>query len=99
MKKKNEEQQQQRSNGPVFMKRVGSIKLSIFENTAAEGGQVYSNIALVRRYRSADGAWHDSNVFNGVVDALSARECLDRAIAFIHEREESRSETTDEEGR
>ena len=90
MKKGKEEQS--KGKAPLFVKRIGSVKLSLFENPATEGGQVFSNLALVRRYRAADMTWHDSNVLNGVVDAVSAAECLRCAIEFMHRREEGKTE-------
>ena len=91
MKKGREEQGKEKGKAPIFMKRVGAVKLSLFENVA-EGGQVFSNLALVRRYRAADTTWHDSNVLNGVVDAVSAAECLRCALEFMHRREEGKHE-------
>ena len=97
MKKGKDEQA--KAKAPVFFKRVGSVKLSLFENAAAEGGQVFSNLALVRRYRAADMTWHDSNVLNGVVDAVSAAECLRCALEFMHRREEGKTENEEQGGK
>lgn len=86
MKKGEKQQPEEKATGPVFVKRIGSVKCSVFENES-DSGRVYSNIAVVRRYRANDGEWHDTNVLNGAADGLAAMEGLRCAIDFINQRE------------
>ncbi|MFO0941539.1 MAG: hypothetical protein U0930_12320 [Pirellulales bacterium] len=87
MKKQEKGKEEAKQSGPVFAKRIGNIKVSVFENASSESGRVYSNIAVVRRYRSNDGNWHDTHVLNGSADGLAAIESLRCAIDFINQRE------------
>lgn len=84
--KKKEAEKRDSSQRPAFTKRIGTVKVAVFEN-AAESGRVYSNISVIRRYRASDGEWHDSNVLNGVGDALAAIEGIRCAIDFVNARE------------
>lgn len=95
MKKGEKQQAEPKTAGPVFVKRIGSVKCSVFEN-ASESGRVYSNIAVVRRYRANDGEWHDTNVLNGTADGLAAMEGLRCAIDFINHRDAEQHNDADE---
>ncbi|MDZ4848217.1 MAG: hypothetical protein SGI77_02900 [Pirellulaceae bacterium] len=95
MKKEKEVEKEQKGQGPAFVKRIGSVKCSVFEN-AAESGRMYSNLSVVRRYRANDGEWHDTNVLNGTADGLAAIEALRCAIDFVNHREVERNESADE---
>jgi len=70
-------------NRPCFEKRVGSIRLVIFENVA-ENGKPWHNISITRSYRSGT-EWKETSTFNGEGDlaqvgwaVLSALEWLAR---------------------
>ena len=96
MKKENAKEQKTQKAGPAFVKRIGNVKASVFKNEGGESGKVYFNIAVVRRYRANDGAWHDTNVLNGTADGLAAVECLRLAIDFVNANESSETTLDDE---
>ena len=50
-------------NRPCFEKRVGSIRLVIFENVS-ENGKPWHNVSIMRSYRSGT-EWKDTATFNG----------------------------------
>ena len=86
---------EQKTNSPAFVKRIGNVKCTVFENEA-ESGRVYSNISVVRRYRASDGEFHDTAVLNGSGDALAAIEGMRCCIDFVNKREAGRNESADE---
>ncbi len=53
-------------NRPCFEKRVGSIRLVIFENVS-ENGKPWHNVSITRSYRSGT-EWKDTATFNGEGD-------------------------------
>ena len=91
---KKQEKAIEKGNGPVFMKKVGNVKASVFRNES-DAGRVYFNIAVVRRFRDNAGEWKDTHVLNGVADGLAAIECLRCSIDFVNQTEAGNH--TDEE--
>ena len=61
-------------NAPIYSKQLGQVKASTFENE--KDGKFFFNVQINRRYRSADGEWHDSNVLNGESDVTHLIEIL-----------------------
>lgn len=86
MKKQMKEVEKEKGNGPIFLKKVGSIKATVFRNVS-EAGRAYFNIAVVRRYRDNGGEWKDTHVLNGTADGLAAIECLRCSIDFVNQAE------------
>ena len=86
MKKQVKENETEKGNGPVFTKKVGNVKASVFRN-ASDAGRVYFNIGVVRRYLASDGDWKDTHILNGTADGLAAIECLRCSIDFVNQNE------------
>ena len=85
MKTKGKEKDTTGSNkAPVFQKRIGSIRATVWENDV--DGRCYFNINLVRRFKDGD-EWRDTPTLNNCGDALAAIEALRRCIDFIDARE------------
>ena len=70
-------------NKPVYEKRLGSIRLAIWRNTAEEGKN-WHNVAITRRYRHQD-EWKEATTFNGLGDLALVGECVNAAKAWIAE--------------
>ena len=82
------------NNAPVFQKRIGSIRATVWENNVE--GRLYFNINLVRRFKDQN-EWRDTPTLNNCGDALSAIEALRRCIDFIDAREnEMAAEVSDD---
>jgi len=67
---------------PVFEHRLGSIRVTVWENTDKEGNTFY-NTALVRRYQSGSGEWSNSSSFTGLSDLALLGEALELARTWI----------------
>ena len=78
---------------PVFQKRIGSIRATVWENEV--DGRSYFNINLVRRFKDGD-EWRDTPTMNNSGDALAAIEALRRCIDFIDAREAEMTNESDE---
>ena len=86
MKAKNGKEATANGKAPVFVKRIGSIRASVWANES--DGRVYHNITLVRRYKDGD-EWRDITTLNGAADAIIGMEALRCCVDFIHGREEA----------
>jgi len=75
-----------KTNGtpPVFERRLGSIRVAVFENESDTGP--WWTATLVRRYKAEGEEWKDSNSFNGLQDLAVVQEALCLAQHFIRER-------------
>ena len=76
-----------KTNGtpPVFERRLGSIRVAVFENSSESGP--WWTASLVRRYKDKDGdEWRDANTFNGLQDLAVVQEVVGLAQQFIRER-------------
>lgn len=93
MKTKNAKETTGSGKAPVFVKRIGSVRASVWENEA--DGRIYHNITLVRRYKDGD-EWRDITTLNGAADAVIAIEALRCCLYFIHGQEEAATESHDE---
>ncbi len=69
---------------PVFQKRIGAVRATVWENNV--DGRSYFNINLARRFKDGD-EWKDTPTLNNCGDALAAIEALRRCIDFIDARE------------
>ena len=85
MKTKNAKETSGTAKAPVFVKRIGGVRASVWEN--ATDGRKYFNISLVRRFKDGE-EWRDISTLNGTVDALAAIEALRCCVEFIHRRED-----------
>jgi len=70
---------------PVFEKRLGSIRVAVWENTT--DGKRWHNSSITRRYKQGD-EWKETPTFNGVGDLALVGECVELAKAWIARREE-----------
>jgi hypothetical protein len=76
-----------KTNGtpPVFERRLGSIRVAVFENPSETG--LWWTASLVRRYKDKDSdEWRDANNFNGLQDLAVVQEAVGLAQQFIRER-------------
>ena len=64
----------------VFEQRIGSVRLSIWENVDKEGNCYYSS-NIVRRFKAGD-EWSNSSSFTGLSDLALLREAVELAIAW-----------------
>jgi hypothetical protein len=71
---------------PNYEKRLGNIRVAVWENTTADGKR-WHNSALTRRYKAGDD-WKEAPTFNGLADLVLAAECVEFAKAWIAGQEE-----------
>lgn len=79
--------------GPCYVKRVGMIRGTVWENE--NDGRTYFNVNVVRRYRDGD-EWKDGAAINGLSDIVAAIEVLTCCKTYINAREEGTSHEVDE---
>ncbi|MCY2990846.1 MAG: hypothetical protein NTY19_23660 [Planctomycetota bacterium] len=72
---------------PAYVKRVGAVRLAVWEKEAAEG-RIFHNVSILRRYKDGE-EWKDSSTFNGLSDLASLKEALAHVTAWISHREDS----------
>ena len=59
------ENEEMEKNKPCYEKRIGNIRVAIWENTTE--GKVWHNVAITRRYK--DGTeWKEASTYNGLGD-------------------------------
>ena len=78
---------------PVFQKRIGAIRATVWENEVE--GRSYFNINLVRRFKDGD-EWRDTPTLNNSGDALAAIDALRRCIDYIDAREAEMSNESED---
>ena len=95
--KRNANEKMTGGNPPVYSKRVGNIRAAVWEQTT-EGGAVFHNVSLVRRYKDDDGEWQDSSSFNGTGDLAAARMAIEFVANWLSARQDelARERGTDE---
>lgn len=71
-------------NKPVYEKRIGSVRLAIWENE--NQGKTWHNVAVVRRYKEGE-EWKESANFNGLADLTLLAKAVELGIAWIERRE------------
>ena len=77
-----------KNNKPVFEKRLGHIRVAIWENTTEEGRR-WHTVAITRRYRhESDKTWRNATTFTGLADLALVGECVALAKGWIARREE-----------
>lgn len=82
-----------KENGPVYSKRIGLVRVSIFEN--AHEGRTYHNVTVSRRYRDGD-EWKDTNSLNGLADVACLKEALQHATAWLNARDDEQNAAAEE---
>lgn len=77
---------------PCFEKRVGSIRVAVWENTSESNGtpKKWHNAAITRRYRDGND-WKDAPTLNGLGDLAQAALAVQLAIDWINQRQEGQS--------
>ena len=70
-----------KNTSPVFQKRLGSIRVAVFENTT-DDDRVWHTCSCVRRYKDGD-EWKDSTTLSGLGDIALAKAGLELAMDFI----------------
>ncbi len=83
------------NNRPAYAKRVGSIRVTVWQNQTAEG-KTFFNSSLVRRYKDGD-EFKESNSLNGLADIASAMFALNAAAKFISNTEDEQNQDANEE--
>jgi hypothetical protein len=66
---------------PCFEKRVGSIRLVIFENFS-DNGKPWHNISITRSYRSGT-EWKETTTFNGEGDLAQLGWAIFSALDWL----------------
>ena len=72
-------------NKPSYEKRLGNVRVAIWENTTEEGKN-WHNVAITRRYKQ-NGDWKEAATFSGLGDLALVGECVDVAKSWIAARE------------
>ncbi len=74
------------TNKPAYEKRLGSVRLAIWENSS--NGKPWFNVAITRRYKDGDD-WKDATTFNGLGDLALVSEAVNMAKTWVAEREQA----------
>jgi hypothetical protein len=72
-------------NRPCFEKRVGAIRLVIFENVG-ENGKPWHNISITRSYRVGE-EWQEATTFNGEGDLAQVGWVVFSALEWLRTRQ------------
>lgn len=81
------------SNRPAYAKRIGSVRVTVWENQ--HEGQTFFNASIVRRYRDGDD-WKETGNLNGLSDLTAALYALEAAAQYISDREDEQARQADE---
>jgi hypothetical protein len=76
-------------NRPCFVKKVGAIRLTIFEN--GENGRKWLSVSLSRSYRSGD-EWKETNTLSGEGDLVQAAWAIQSALEWLQNRPNGHTE-------
>jgi len=71
-----------KNTSPIWQKRLGPIRVAVFENTTNDGDKVWHTCSCVRRYKDGD-EWKDSTTLSGLGDIALAKTGLELAMEFI----------------
>jgi hypothetical protein len=74
-------------NRPVFEKRLGFIRVAVWENN--NDGVVWHNVSLTRRYKDGDN-WKEVATFNGLGDLAQVAAAVALAQDWIARRQEEK---------
>jgi hypothetical protein len=81
-------------NKPCYEKRIGSIRLAIWENFGdsknGDNGMpvAWHNVAITRRWRDPSGEWKESTTFNGLGDLAQVATAVWLAQDWIRRRQD-----------
>lgn len=75
-------------NKPVFEKRLGQVRLAIWENATDDPKKKWHNVSITRRYKQNDD-WKETSTFNGLGDLALLGECVNLAKDWIALREQA----------
>lgn len=76
-------------NKPVYEKRIGSVRLAIWENENDK--KTWFNISVVRRFKEGE-EWKETSTFNGLSDLTHLAKAVELGIAWIERREDGQVE-------
>ena len=91
------------SNKPSYEKRLGHIRLAIWENITEKsaeaktvdnksfgngGARIWHNVSITRTYVS-DGQYKEASTYNGLGDLALVAECVQLARAWILARQDN----------
>ena len=79
-----EEKDKAPNAGPVFQKKLGSIRIAVFENTTKDG-RMWHNVRITRQFRRGEG-WGEAPTFNGLADLALVEEGIRQAKAWLNEQ-------------
>jgi hypothetical protein len=77
-------------NRPCFEKRVGNIRVAVWENTNDSNGtpKRWHNVSIMRRYKDGND-WKEVPTLNGLGDLAQAALAVQLAEEWIAQRTES----------
>ena len=70
--------------GPVFQKRLGSIRVAVFRNKGQKGSEWF-NTRIVRQWRQGE-QFREAPTFNGLADLALVEEAVRYAKEFINQQ-------------
>lgn len=76
-------------NKPVYEKRIGSVRLAIWENENDK--KTWLNISVVRRFKEGE-EWKETSTFNGLGDLTHLAKAVELGIAWIERWEDGQVE-------
>ena len=71
----------EKQDRPVFEKRLGHIRVTVWQNLA-EGGRKWYSVVPSRRYRDGD-EWKEAFSFNGLSDLAILKEAISLAGQWL----------------
>jgi hypothetical protein len=72
-------------NKPHYEKRIGNIRVAIWENITE--GVAWHNVSISRRYKDNAGEWKESTTFNGLGDLAQVGSAVWLAQEWIRHRD------------
>ena len=69
---------------PIFEQRVGSVRLSVWKNEDKDRN-TFHNVTIVRRYKSGDDDWSNSNSYTGLSDLALLGEAVELAREYLRD--------------
>lgn len=66
---------------PVWEKRLGQIRVAIWENKS-DSGATWFNVSLVRRVKDGE-EWKEYSTYNGLADLAIVKQAVELAISWI----------------
>jgi len=71
-------------NKPVYEKRIGGVRVAIWENQNGSG--IWHNVSIMRHYKDGED-WKEASTYNGLGDLALVREAVEVARDWIRRRE------------